>query len=55
MRNYLMKRGGIQDGVFPCYFSSKVPTFLTLYFFSTQAPVIPPSFDLKPLPWIKSS
>ena len=35
-----MKRGGIQDGVLPCYFSSEVPTFLTMFFFSTQAPVV---------------
>lgn len=27
-----MKRGGIQDGILQCYFSSKVPTFLTMFF-----------------------
>lgn len=30
-----MKRGGIQNGILPCYLSSDVPTA----FFSTQAPV----------------
>lgn len=27
-----MKRGCIQDGILQCYFSSKIPTFLTMFF-----------------------
>lgn len=30
-----MKRGGIQDGVLPCYFSSEVPTFITMFIYTS--------------------
>lgn len=34
-----MKRGGIQIGLLPWYFSCEVTTFFDKVFFSTQAPV----------------
>lgn len=41
MRKYLMKRGGIQNCVLPCLFSSDVTTFFNdaVFLYNLQAPV----------------